>query len=179
MNAFVKIRKITNHGGLRSFQFRLLHKAIVTNVSLHNWKIVNNNKCSFCLEKAETQIHLFVECDKVQMLYEFTTWYAKNECNCNDKLKLSTENIIFSTVHEKVNHIGNFLVTVVKNYTYVTRCLNKKMSTSGLLYEFERARQCEYYNAKAKGKLKTHAKKWKNSMPEYVDLAQEYLDNRV
>lgn len=63
-NDFLKwvnaIWSITYNSKLRTFQYRLLNHAIVTNVNLKLWKIVQFDSCTFCKNEAETIIHLFI-----------------------------------------------------------------------------------------------------------------------
>jgi len=55
---------------LRSFQLKLNCRAIVTNVQLHGFGLVNSNFCTFCELCAETTLHLFCLC---QILYSYLT----------------------------------------------------------------------------------------------------------
>lgn len=58
---------ITNYSKLRSFQFRLLMNALVTNVVLFKWKIQNVTPyCTFCSDFLETDIHLLCDCQYVK-----------------------------------------------------------------------------------------------------------------
>ena len=59
---FVNLKKITNHTKYRSFQFRMLHNAIILNDKLCRWKVLQENKCSFGCDEPETEMHFFVEC---------------------------------------------------------------------------------------------------------------------
>ena len=63
---FSEMRKITNSSKLRSFQFRLLHLSIVTNVQLKKWKILDSDICTFCKNYSETLEHLFFHCENAQ-----------------------------------------------------------------------------------------------------------------
>ena len=45
---FCRIYVISNASKLRSFQFRLLHKALILNLHLYRWGILSHNRCSFC-----------------------------------------------------------------------------------------------------------------------------------
>ena len=58
----------TNVPKYRSFQYRLMYRAIVTNVHLAKWKITSTDLCTFCNVHSETYVHLFIECKKVQTL---------------------------------------------------------------------------------------------------------------
>ena len=47
------INQVTTVVKYRSFLYRLLHRAIVTNIDLARWKIIQENVCSFCEMEAE------------------------------------------------------------------------------------------------------------------------------
>ena len=57
--------RLTLSTKLRSFQYRLINFAIVTNVQLCKWKVKDSPKCTFCNDKEETYLHLFAQCQTV------------------------------------------------------------------------------------------------------------------
>lgn len=64
---FAKVYKgiwsIMNNSKSRSFQYRLLMHALVTNSMLVKWKIPNViENCTFCNNSTETVVHLVFEC---------------------------------------------------------------------------------------------------------------------
>ena len=62
---FRNINTTTNITKLRSFQYRLLHRAIVTNIHLKKWKIKDSALCEKCGLEVETLSHMFVTCNKL------------------------------------------------------------------------------------------------------------------
>jgi len=50
---------------LKSFQIKLNHRAVVINVQLHGFGLVDSNLCIFCNLHPETLVHLFFSCDYV------------------------------------------------------------------------------------------------------------------
>lgn len=69
MKVVKKLRIITNDAKLRSYQFKLLMHAVVTNIQLQKWKIIQSDRCTFCNEYAKSLKHLFWECDKVKIIW--------------------------------------------------------------------------------------------------------------
>ena len=63
------INKTTQVAKLRSFQYRLLMKAVITNVHLMRWKMISSSSCSFCQKEPKTYHHLFVDCEEVRGLW--------------------------------------------------------------------------------------------------------------
>ena len=59
----------TNITKYRSFQFRLMHHAIITNIQLEKWKLKESRMCSFCAREPETYLHLFIWCPKVARIW--------------------------------------------------------------------------------------------------------------
>ena len=119
-SAILSIRKITNVPKLRSFQYRLLHRAIVTNVHLERWKIKSSEMCSFCDIQPESYSHLFYECPDVQ-----TIW--KEYCALTNVATMPPKkDIMLSNVNEQATTVQNLLTIIVKQYIYRQRCLKKK-----------------------------------------------------
>ena len=67
---FININKVTNVPKLRSFQYRLLHRAIITNIHLNRWGKIESDGCSFCHKSSESYSHLFATCTSVVELWE-------------------------------------------------------------------------------------------------------------
>ena len=55
---------------LRSFQTKLNHRAVVTNLQLHGFGLSESELCCFCKFAAETTLHLFCFCPIVQQFWE-------------------------------------------------------------------------------------------------------------
>ena len=61
---------------LRNFQFKLLHRRIVTNSFSHKIAIKNRNNCTFCEVERETLFHLFWSCRVVSTKF-LENWKQK------------------------------------------------------------------------------------------------------
>ena len=69
----------TNKTKLRSFQFRLNMRSIVTNVQLNGFGIVDKNHCVFCSENPGSIIHLFCEGKFVDNFWQdLSAWLSTN-----------------------------------------------------------------------------------------------------
>ena len=93
---FINARKVTNITKYRSFQYRLLHKAIVTNVHLYKWKLRSSPECEFCELFNKTLEHLFFQCEKVQNLWKEVEKFAKELCP-DSVCDFTLEKTIFGT----------------------------------------------------------------------------------
>ena len=109
--AIANIYKITNSTKLRSFQYRFLQKALVTNAHLTRYKIKPNNWCSLCEISKETIFHLFFDCVIVK-----TFWAAC--CNLLDIPNLNYEQIVYNNVKNNPNCVENAIVLRAKMYIY-------------------------------------------------------------
>ena len=166
LKLFKKIRLITNHTKLRSFQFRLLHNAIITNEHLKHYGITETNLCSFCNREKETIVHLLFDCNEVKEIWEKIEQFIK--ITFNYTVKLTAAKIIYNNVHEDATNVINFIVLVVKTRLYVTRCLKQRLCAKSIFEFINQCKNIEKFNAIASKNIVKHANKWKeleNSKP--------------
>ena len=175
---FININKMTNIPKLRSFQYRLLNNAIVTNIQLFHWGIMESKNCTFCNLNDENIIHLFCTCLHVKKLWEeLESLFSKH---LEVKPIFSIENILWNKIHPKPGHAANLMCTVVKQYIYRVKCEKKRpvyKEIRDILYKTENT---EKYIAQKNNKMAQHMSKWapvhektpNTSLDIYV---QEYL----
>ena len=127
---FKNIYITTNIPKFRSFQYRLIHRAIITNVHLYKWRKISSDLCSFCGECRETYSHLFVMCKNIREIWvkteEFLMSYNESEIIFN------IPNVIFNQLISSPRNVKNFVCLMLKQYIYKQRCL-KQVPT---FYEF-------------------------------------------
>ena len=70
--------KCTIETQMRSFYFKLFHKAICTNQFLHRIGRSDSPNCYFCYNLPETILHLFCECEKVSLLWDELCFLINN-----------------------------------------------------------------------------------------------------
>ena len=155
---FKNLYKITNNSKLRSFQFRILHSAIITNVQLEKWKLKSNNYCSFCKTGKETVQHLLFGCEYVKQIWKWVV----SKCNSisPDQIVITEKSVMQNNVNETPMHIFNFICLVTKCYIYSSRCLDKMLCNYALDSMIEKYRSYELFQAKKDNKLHIHCKKW-------------------
>ena len=73
--AFVNINKVTQVCKYRSFQYRILHNAVLLKNCLMYMKVVEDNKCYYCGLMKEMPIHFFVQCQVVQRIWNEIAQY--------------------------------------------------------------------------------------------------------
>ena len=157
--AFLELYVITNQLVLRSFQYRLLYKAVVLNDKLFRWKIKKNNLCSNCEKVKESVYHFFWECEIAQKLYGWVIDYCKN-IDERTEYNISLENVILNHISSNPSHFSNFTLLLAKHYLYVARCMGEPVSKSKLFTRIEDFRRIEKYNAICNNKIDKHIQKW-------------------
>ena len=77
--------KITVENNLRSFQFKIIHNIIPTNLSLHKMNIKETPYCKNCLFQNEALVHMLLECPVVEPFWNdvLMWWKIKRSDNIN------------------------------------------------------------------------------------------------
>ena len=160
--AFDSIKKTTVIGKLRSFQYRLLRRAIFTNTHLKRWGLRETDRCSFCEIHEETVIHLFCECPNVQPLWSMMTQMAAEFCGADEEcLKLSIRNVIFNQVFStNVRNVVNLLCLITKQYIYRQRCTKNNLSARELKRLILSYRNSEKYYAIKNNTTNAFFRRW-------------------
>ena len=179
---FTSISRMTNVPKLRSFQYRLLHNAIVLNMHMYRWKLREDNLCSFCGSCKETIEHVMWKCDKVFPIWcQISEWFR--ERYAQKAIDISCiSSIIFLQPGIKMGHVNNLLVLITKQYIYKCRCQQKMLNLAELKSEIKLFEATEKYIAKKNGKLTVHLSKWypsnKNTFLDEAEL-NDYIENYV
>ena len=97
LECFVDLYCVTNNVKLRSFQFRLLHDAIILNDKLYRWKIRNTNLCTNCELHKEALVHFFIECECAIRIWDQIREYCVQEFK--EKLEFNKQTILLNQVH--------------------------------------------------------------------------------
>ena len=143
---------------LRSFQYRLLMHALVTNIELKRWGKREEDLCSFCGSYTETYEHLFVMCDKIQ-----NVWIGAQEVCQSYGENLMTRNAASILLNHNVNSkLVTTVMTITKQYIYAKRCMQLPLSKQEIKAKIIEYRNIELYYAKQKRYHKV-ARKWKSN----------------
>ena len=156
---FINVLKLTVIGKLRSFQYRLLRRAVITNVHLAKWGIISSNMCSFCDIHVESVLHLMVECDHVKVLWK------KIADLCMDMfgmtISTTADKIIFNEICSNSKYrICNMICLITKQYVYRQRCQKKCLDFLELKRYIFNFRNCEKYYAIKDEKMRQFCSKW-------------------
>ena len=175
-SSFNRLYSVTNIPKFRSFQFRLLHRALVTNVHLHRWSIKESDLCTFCKHEKETLTHLFVTCKEVSMLWEKVTKYLVSRYP-GVTLEINAHNIINNAITPGKGDVINFVVLLTKQFIYAQKCLGGDIHFPYLMQKIRMVEQIEKYIAVKNGKLAIHNRKWSRKKEEISvsDVIHEFL----
>ena len=140
---------------LRSFQYKLLLNAIVTNIQLKRYGVRQDNFCSFCNIGKESYKHLFFECKYVYELWRFLDSRLHN-------VKLNFVNVFTNKIGFNPKQMESSIVLITKYYIYKTRCMNERISVTSCVNYIKNYVLIEEQIAKEKGKTQLHIRKWQD-----------------
>ena len=156
-NSFKQIILTTISPKHRAFQFRLIHRILVTNKSLYEWKIKEHNLCTFCNLEIETIYHLLWDCTIVQELWRNIFEWLQEKTQTN--IIFNSKEILFG-IEDNTFLMYNAVFVILKQYIYATRCRNKILNINEAVNVIKYNIQVEKYIAIKNDKLVFHNNKW-------------------
>ena len=159
--AFRNINKHTNYTKLRSFQFRLLHKALIFNDRLFHFKVVDSPLCTNCNKQKESVFHFFCECEYAQKLWSEVNNFCLDEFK--ESFDINPLTILFGEANKDSRIVTNLVVMATKCLMYSFRCQKKKCTISNVRQFIFECEKYELYKAIKDEKKKLHDYKWQNS----------------
>jgi len=115
---------VTIESRLRSFQYQILKRSLVTNRFLFRCKITDSSLCTFCGKHEETIEHLFYDC---QSIFRFWLEFSRRMPNeFNFTTFLTRKNVLLGNSQQPP--ILNHVCMLGKRYIYVTRCKKQQLS---------------------------------------------------
>ena len=178
---FKELYVVTNTPKLRSFQYRLLHRAVVTNIHLNRWGKLESQNCTFCDKQSESYSHLFIYCEHIEKLWLDTEIFM-NLIN-TEPIQFNQENVIFNRLSPNTKNVKNFICCLLKQFVYMKRCF-KQIPT---FFEFKelvwKTKNIEKFIAIKNQKQKKHEQKWNmandsnNEDINIDDIVIEHISN--
>ena len=156
--AFRSINKYVDIVKYRSFQYKLLHGAIMLNDRLIYCGISQTNLCCMCNLVKEKTKHFFFECAKVEHLLKKIEEYIL--VRYNEQLTFSIKSVILGSVSENEYNYLNLIVTVIKQHIYVKKCGGGKINHKSVIDEIVFIHEIEYHNAIISNKYGKYNKRW-------------------
>ena len=179
------ILRVTNVPKYRSFQYRLLHRAVITNIHLKHWKMRQDDSCSFCGKHRETYKHLFCECEIIIPIWSKAKQIMFETTNL-DQVQDSPDKVLLNTIHDKPAHILNFICLVFKQYIYSSRCRQIQPNCAEFVHLVKKIRNMEKYIAIKNGKIVKYNLKWNCNkvndpdtclVNDIQNIIDEYVEN--
>lgn len=157
-SCFHRLYKTTKCTKLLYFQFRILCKALTTNVRVAKWDTNTSDLCTHCKNAKETVIHLFIECPNAQKLwkafYKWILYFHKL------KILLSPAEIMLGTYKGKLASLVNSMVLIAKFYIYRSKVQKTIMKFVDFITEVNKYKLLEERIATKNDKLYKYARKW-------------------
>ena len=153
----LNVYKITNYPKARSFQYRLLTKALITNIKLAKWKIKSFDTCSFCNTSKESFKHLFQDCQLVQSFWERISKWLSIESHT-----LTYENIMCNTIEQNPKRVKNALILFGKMHIYTRKCMNEQPDFHKYKNYVNQICTLEKEIARKNDRLAAHEIKWRD-----------------
>ena len=99
MNYTAYAFQYTKDTTLRWFQYRISHRILATNEYLFKLKLKDSKVCTFCNIEPESLIHLFVECEHVENVWNMLkSWISET---CGFPLNFNKYEILFGKIGKK------------------------------------------------------------------------------
>jgi len=148
---------------LRSFQYHIINRSLVTNKKLFQWNLAESELCHFCNNNIETIEHMFVECAEVKQLWSGVVKKLEQYLIV-EHIENNPKAIICGVNCTKDYKIINHILLIMKKYIYNSRCLNQPLTVSGAIlmiskcYDIENQLACQNACPVVQGKF---INKWK------------------
>lgn len=111
--------RTTTSTKIRWFQYRIIHRILVTNKDLYRYKLIDSAKCTFCDQELESILHLMTDCSIVKQLWHDLSEWIKGKLQIDIEFKDSD---IILGLMEKRNDVLNLIIIVTKQFIYSNRC---------------------------------------------------------
>ena len=138
------------------FQYQIITRSLITNRKLFQFKIKENDLCSYCSDSPETIEHLLYRCPMVMSLWsKIQKWCQDNNYN-NVKLE---ENFILLGAGNS-DQLLQTLISNTKHIIYKCKFKGKIPALKYILNTWKNCMDIEGYIAMCNNKTKTFLGKW-------------------
>ena len=126
---FKSLKNICKDTKLKEFQFKLIHRIIVTNKELFRFGIKPDDKCLYCGDKDSIE-HTFIECP-------FTTTFVQRVIQWFNQTNLcqifpTTEEVLFGIISSacdtRIKKKFNYTTLAMRHYIYASKTNSKTIS---------------------------------------------------
>ena len=141
--AFTQISKICKENKLREFNYKFLHRIIVTKKELYAYAIETDNKCVYCSEP-DSILHSFTECEESRSFFDkVISWF--NTTN-NSQYSPTIVQQLFGMTHDgndkKLSRF-NYCLLFAKYFLYCQKLSLKKCDFHEFIKKLHLKFRCE------------------------------------
>ena len=145
-----------------------MNKNIATNQYLFKLKLKDSELCTFCNIEPESLIHLFVECEHVENVWNLLESWISETCGFPLPVNFNKCEILFGKIGKKYIAL-NIISSIVKYYIYKRRCNQTALYFERIKKEIKNYFITEKYIAKLEGKSISLEEKWKECFGLFDD----------
>ena len=134
--------RVTVENKLRSFQYKLVHNIIPTNLSLYKMKIKESPHCEHCRCQNETLLRRFCECPEVKLFWEdVIEWWNTNR---SENFNPTWSEILYGYKPENTSlQAFNHYLLIAKYHVHLARNLSETPTIKVFLALLESRVKCE------------------------------------
>lgn len=147
----------TKDNKLRSMQYKISQRFLITNRTLFHMGLTDNDLCSFCSTEKETIVHLFVECRMIKSFWNSLQSWLTEHIGCT--IELSASEILFGKIGTSYTMI-NCLILLTKLYIYRTRLSGRVINVQAAVATFADCYKTEKFLSKVQNKTDFFFRKW-------------------
>ena len=123
---FTSLKNICKETKLKEFQFKLIHRIVVTKKELHRYGIKADDECLYCGEKDSIE-HTFLNCQFVKIFVNSVIdWFnAANNSKFAPTIEEKLFGIISGSYEKEILKKFNYTILFMKYYIYTSKMHNQ------------------------------------------------------
>jgi len=145
---------------LRSFQYHILKRSLITNTFLYMCHITDSNLCEFCKSEPETLEHLFFDCTVVKLFWKDIAAHMPKDIPLMKYW--SKKNVLLGVLNIEKANVLNHVYLLIKRFIYIRRCLKMHLCVNTFLRFVQKHYNLEEIIALQKDKTSQHDLKWRH-----------------
>ena len=143
------------NANIRFFNYLILHRTLLTNRKLYQFRLIESEKCDTCQE-TETILHLLVDCPGNKTLWDdMIQWIM---VNVNENTILDKKSIVLGNHSNSI--ICNFILLVIKHEIYKSKWSKRKVTKHYIINKLSHYLTIEEYVHTISSEIQKNLGKW-------------------
>ena len=119
---FKSLKNICKETKLKEFQFKLIHRTIVTKKELFRFGVKTDDECLYCGDKDSIE-HSFIECAFTKLFTQnVLNWFNQvNECQISPTTEETLFGITASSLDSTIIRKFNYIALFMRHYIYSSK----------------------------------------------------------